>query len=247
MNELNIEFNFDSPQKKFKEIIINVNERSGEKLLYKYMIGLNGRWRTLKNYSISKKAIWIPRQDGNYIIMIQAKKNDSNKPFDYITKCQYSIGEMNTELIEKIKLYKEQIFLGESISIEVESNKKDVLYRYIINQGEELITKTEYIKENVFTYFPEYIGNYTICVQCKNNKSNTEYDDIKKIKVEVIPKETYKIKSCVPLNTSLFIGDELRFKVELNKLFSDKPLYKFEKIDLIIKNIYFKIIHLIIF
>lgn len=231
MNELNVQFNLDSPQKKFKEIIINVNKHLDEKLLYKYMIGSNGRWRTLKNYTVSPKAIWIPREDGNYIIMIQAKKLDSNKPFDYIYKYQYSIGNIKMNLINKIDINKSEVTIGEKIKLRAMSSNNELMYKYIINQGENQIHYREYSKDNATEYVTEYVGEHIITIQCKDEKSEKEFEDVKKVRIKVKLKEKYKIKSIFPMDTSLYTGNELKFKVDVEKTFRSKPVFKYEIID----------------
>ncbi|GAA0180682.1 triple tyrosine motif-containing protein [Clostridium sediminicola] len=237
MNELNVRFNLNSPQKKFKEIIINVNKHSDEKLLYKYMIGYNGRWRTLKNYSMSTKAIWIPREDGNYIIMIQAKMSHSKKPFDYIYKCQYSIGNIKTNIIEKINVNKKEVIVGEKVLINVSPKDKGLMYKYIINQGENQIHYKEYSKENSIEYVTEYIGEHIITIQSKDEDSEVAFEDLKKTRIKVIPQEKYEIKSLIPCETLLYTENELKFKVDVQKCLKSKALYKFEKIDNENKNI----------
>ena len=72
MNEIEIKIESQEPQKgsNSKNIII-VNEYK-KNLLYKFMVGNKGLWKTLKDYSEEKTCLWNPINDGEYIIMVQA-------------------------------------------------------------------------------------------------------------------------------------------------------------------------------
>lgn len=73
MNELAISCDVKSPQEKKRKIVININNNLQEKLLYKYMVGYNGIWNTIKDFTEKEQIEWAPVQDGKYVLMVQAK------------------------------------------------------------------------------------------------------------------------------------------------------------------------------
>ena len=83
-----------------------------------------------KNYTI-----WTPDKDGKYIVMVQAKKIDSRKPYDYVARTEYIIGEVDTELITQVLLSEYQLKVGDKLHVTVESNKAPVVYKYWISNG----------------------------------------------------------------------------------------------------------------
>lgn len=125
MNEIIIGYDKEPPQDKGGKIKINVLNKPEEELLFKFIVGLDGLWETLKNFSQDKNAVWEPKKDGNYILMVQAKSKDSNKSFEYISKCEYKIGQGNEEnpLIKDVVLNKNKFNVGEKIYLKVEPKK----------------------------------------------------------------------------------------------------------------------------
>ncbi|CAM2742954.1 triple tyrosine motif-containing protein [Hathewaya histolytica] len=74
-----------------KSIGIFVNSSEKEDLLYKFLVGHNGMWKIIKDFTEEKFTLWDEKEEGNYIIMIQAKRRESSKPFDYVARMEYII------------------------------------------------------------------------------------------------------------------------------------------------------------
>lgn len=186
MNEVGIEFNNSSPQNKGSSIIINIGDKPEDNLLYKFMVGLNGTWNTLKDFSTDESVEWIPRADGKYIIMVQAKRQNSVKPFDYVSKTEYIIGKAENYLIKNIYLDKEKFNIGDKITINVEAAKTPVVYRYWIKENDKWELVKDYSPENNLVWSVKDSGIHEILVECKTLDSKNKYDDMKKIAFEVI-------------------------------------------------------------
>ena len=92
MNELNIKCNLESPQKINTTINFSVIEPLDSNLVYKFMIGFDGTWKVLRDFSIDTSIDWTPIVNGKYIVLIQAKHKDTLKPFEYASKIEYVVG-----------------------------------------------------------------------------------------------------------------------------------------------------------
>ena len=101
---MEINFSIPSPSSKNNEIKVFVEKSSEEKLLYRFLIGYDGTWDTIEDFTEKNYTIWTPDKDGKYIVMVQAKKIDSRKPYDYVARTEYIIGEVDTELITQVLL-----------------------------------------------------------------------------------------------------------------------------------------------
>ena len=51
MNEMNILFSLENTEEKYKEIEISVENKLEDNLNYKFLVGLDGTWTTLKELS----------------------------------------------------------------------------------------------------------------------------------------------------------------------------------------------------
>ena len=111
MNEIQskyIEIIFDKekPQSVDTSIRISVqSENIKEELEYKFLIGKGGIWSVIKDFSASNQCLWVPTNDGNYIIMVQAREKSKARPLDYLAKEEFSIvkGEITYTMNEDFK------------------------------------------------------------------------------------------------------------------------------------------------
>lgn len=60
-------------------------------LEYKVIVGKNGVWNTIQEFSDKNKCVWKPKREGEYMVMVQAREKDGKKPLDYLAKEDYSI------------------------------------------------------------------------------------------------------------------------------------------------------------
>ena len=79
-----------------KEKIIKVQPIDKD-VLYKFIVGIDGIWKTIQDYSEKNECTWIPNWQGKYIVMVQAKKINSKKPFDFMTKGEVVVKELENE------------------------------------------------------------------------------------------------------------------------------------------------------
>lgn len=234
MNEIIVGYNRESPQKKGAEIKINILDKPKEDLLFKYIVGLDGAWETLKDFSYDETVLWNPKKEGNYIFMVQGKKNNSTKSFDYVSKYEYTIERENNDhstLIKNLFLNKEQYSVGEKVHLRVETNKEKVLYRYFLKENERWILTKDYCTENTFVFSVKEKGNHEILVQCKSIHSDENFEDAKKIEYSAISEGILKIKNFKCLNSKFLVDEELAFEVQVDYESDKVVLYKFVKIN----------------
>ncbi|WP_461206601.1 triple tyrosine motif-containing protein [Clostridium sp. DL1XJH146] len=128
MNNFTFEIGSKSPSIKNEQVLIRVNNnKSVEDYLYKFMVGNDGKWETLRGYERNNEIQWMPTRIGNYIIMVQIKDCKSIKPFDFILKEVFEVSdEINKqngeEPNDKNMTTKEE---KNSVQIEAENIKKN--------------------------------------------------------------------------------------------------------------------------
>ncbi|MBA5850857.1 triple tyrosine motif-containing protein [Clostridium sp. cel8] len=231
MNELAISCNLDDSQKEKSKVTINVENGFDENLLYKYMVGFNGIWKVIKDFTCDKSVEWVPKQDGKYIVMVQAKKKDGNKSFDYISRMNYIVGDVQEKLINSIILDKDKYTLGDKIKVFVDTNKYPLMFRYWIKVENHWSLVKDYSTENTFTYTVRSESNGEILVECKDISSKSDFDDFKKVVFLVSPIKKVEIVDFKCLNKELISESEISFKV-LSKYDEGRTiLYKFFKIN----------------
>ena len=98
MSELRISFDVDRISKinEEKEIKVTATE---ENLNYKFIIGNDGIWSTIQDYSKDNTCRWIPKEEGKYMIMVQGKKDGSIKPYDIMIKEEVLVNNQNNNII----------------------------------------------------------------------------------------------------------------------------------------------------
>ncbi|WP_027626733.1 triple tyrosine motif-containing protein [Clostridium lundense] len=230
MDEININFNLNSPQEKGKEIIICIENTLQDNLLYKFFIGCNGLWDTLQDFSENSSVSWIPEENGKYTIMIQAKKLDSNKIFDYVCRKDFIIGEEDEKLIYSINIDKNKVKIGEKINITVNSNKVPIMYRYWLREDSNWNMIKDYSAENTLRLTTKKLGKSEVLVECKEIDSKNNYDDFSKVEFNVMPLKNIEIKDFKCLSTELLCESDLVFQVDVDSEDNRTILYKFIKI-----------------
>lgn len=229
---MNILFNSEDTKEKFKEIQISVENELEKNLNYKFLVGLDGTWTTLKELSEASAATWKPEVEGRYSIMVQAKRKDSNKSFDFMSKTDYIVGETFKELINNIFIDKTEIMVGEKITLTVEPIKEKIIYRYWIRESENWLLIKDYSPDLTLTWTVKYSGEQEFLVECKNLDSENTFDDFMKIQFNVKAIQSLEIRGFKCLTEDLLVGNELVFEVEANHEDNRMVLYKFVKINL---------------
>lgn len=231
MNELAINFNLESPQEKNSKIVISIEDTLEEDLLYKYMIGSNGTWTTLKDFTNDRSVEWTPDEEGKYIIMVEGKKKDGHRSFDYVSRIDYIIGKVEEKLINNLSLDQYELNLGEKLNLFVDANKVPLMFRYWIRVKDKWEIIKDYSADNTLTWVVKSEGKGQILVECKNIDSKNSYDDFETIEFEVIPLKEIQITDFKCLNSELIEDTELIFKVESSHKEGRTILYKFIKIS----------------
>ncbi|MBC2582883.1 triple tyrosine motif-containing protein [Clostridium sp. DJ247] len=231
MNGLDIICNLESPQEKNSKIVINVENNLEENLLYKYIIGYNGTWNTIRDFSEETQIEWMPGEDGRYIIMVQAKKINGERSFDYVSKIDYIIGRVENKLIDSINLDKNTLNLGEKLNLCVNTNKVPLMFRYWLRVKDEWKIIKEYSADNTISWVVKSTGKGQILVECKNIDSKNKFDDFQTIEFEVLPLKNVEITDFKCLTKDIIEDSELVFKVEASYEENRTILYKFIKID----------------
>lgn len=231
MENLLVRFDKECPQPKGIDVSITADIDTKKNYLYKFMIGYEGKWFILRNFSHEKKCIWRPEKDGRYIIMIQAKEEGSKKPFDAHGKGNYIVGQFEESLIKNIYLNKREVTIGEKINLEVETSRTPVMFRYWISgkTGWEIIK--DYSTINTLQITPNESGKKEILIECKNPNSPNAFDDYRAVKINVIENDKVEIRDFKSLNDEMVQDEELSFKVEAKYNPERTILYKFIRIS----------------
>ena len=232
MNEMNILFNLENTEEEFKEIKISVENKLEDNLNYKFLVGIDGTWATLKELSETSATTWKPEADGKYSIMVQAKRKESNKAFDFVSKTEYIVGESYKKLISNIFIDKTEIMVGEKITLTVEPTKDNIMYRYWIRENDNWLLIKDYSPEGIMTWTAKYSGEQEFLVECKNLDSKDTFDDSMKVQFNVQAVQSLEIMGFKCLSEELLAGSELVFEVEANHEDNRMVLYKFVKINL---------------
>ncbi|AYF54245.1 triple tyrosine motif-containing protein [Clostridium botulinum C] len=243
MNEIIIGCNEKSPKQKDGKVVIEILSHPNEDLLYKFIVGYDGTWETLRDFSDEKSLVWCPQKQGSYIIMVQARKRNSNKAFDYVSRREFYLEKPKKELSKKIKLKsgsrliskivldKNVLTIGEKLNVSVETKDDKLMFRYMINKNEKWLLLKDYCPEKNFKWSANLPGKYEILVQCKYINSEKNFEDAMKIGFEVKAVEKLEITNFKCLNSAILKDEELVFEVEAKCDNTRTTLYKFLRLD----------------
>ncbi|WP_373898036.1 triple tyrosine motif-containing protein [Haloimpatiens sp. FM7315] len=231
MNEINVKSSLESPQEKNIDINICAENLDNEKLLYKFLVGKDGTWKTLRDFNYEDTVVWSPKEDGRYIIMIQGKSEKSTKGFDYIGKTEYIIGKEEEKLIKNVYIDKDEVKLGEKITVTVEGNKVPLVYRYWVREENKWELIKDYSADNVLSWTVLKPGIQEILVECRDVNSNNNCDDFDTISFSVKEIGKLEIVDFKCLTKNILKGKEILFQVNSEYEDNRMILYKFIRID----------------
>lgn len=231
MEDLVILFDKDSPTNKEDEVLIEA-VFGKEPLKYKFIIGNDGVWNTIQEFSESDTCIWNPSAEGKYIVMVQGKKEGSSRPFDYLAKEEFVIGEKEIEkLIKDVNMDKTHLTVGEKITIDVLGNEQGLLYRFWIKGNQDWEPIRDYTTSNRLVFTANKEGKQEILIECKEVNSSENFDEFTTIKFDVVLPTKIEITDFKCLTEELLINQELVFKVSSSLDDKRSLLYKFIKIS----------------
>ncbi|MDP4179010.1 MAG: triple tyrosine motif-containing protein [Bacillota bacterium] len=230
MNEINIQFNKQSPQEIGSEIEIKAQSENLEKLFYKFIVGIDGTWKTIRDFSLEENALWIPQEEGKYIIMVQARKEKSTRSLDFVSRIDYLIGLSKEKLISAVNIDKVKYKVGEKINISVESSNNALLYRYWVKEKDKWELIKDYSSENTLVWSVKNSGSQEILVECKHCDSQNNFDDFQKVQYEASDIDGVDISDFRTLSSNLITGNELVFRVDALHEDLRSVLFKFVKI-----------------
>lgn len=216
------------------EMAVTVVEKPEEDLLYKFMIGFNGTWNTLKDFSKDNDAVWSASEKGKYVLMVQAKKEESSRSFDYVTRMDYVTGKITEKLIDNITIDDAPCKVGDKVVIKVDSSTSNLLYRYLKKDRNEWKLVKDYSTHNMVAWSTRTPGIKNIIVECRKLDSTNEFDDFLETQFEVIPIEKPRI---IKFNTltneeDMTIDNPILFEVQASSEEGRSTFYKFIKMDM---------------
>lgn len=216
------------------KIELSVIEKPEENLLYKFIIGVNGTWNTIKDFSENSNAEWCTNENGKYTIMVQAKRKDSSRSFDYVTRMDYITGKVQVKLIDKVSVENAPCKVGEKVIIKVKSIEPGLMYRYLKKSNNEWKLLRDYSIHNIVSWSARTPGTVNIIVECKKPDSLSEFDDFVETHFEVMPIEKpliTKFQSITPKDEML-IDNPILFEAEAAAEKGRSTLFQFVKMDM---------------
>lgn len=215
------------------KMTVTVVEKPEENLLYKFIIGFNGTWNTIKDFSKDNDAVWSASLNGKYVLMVQAKKEESSRSFDYVTRMDYITGKITEKLIDNITIDNAPCKVGDKVVIKAESSKLDLLYRYLKKGGNEWKLVKDYSTHNMVAWSTRNPGIKNIIVECRRLDSINEFDDFLETQFEVMPIEKPHITKFNSLTNEedMIIDNPILFEAEASFEEGRSTFYKFIKMD----------------
>lgn len=163
-----------------EEYVLSTMVNPSSESLYKFWIRNNstGKWTVLKDYNQSRLLNWVPKDSGEYRLVIHVKHNYSNKEYD-----DYAYADLNVRnqplSINSFDVEGDS-YIGKPqlLSTSATGNGEE-LYKYWI---QDLTTKKWKVLRNYSTdpqleWIPEKAGRYQLVVHSKDRLSTAEYDD----------------------------------------------------------------------
>lgn len=231
MEKLDILFDKENPRDIDEQVVIEaISEEKG--LDYKFIVGNDGIWSTIQEYSSNEKCAWQAKESGKYIIMVQGREKDSNKPFKYVAKKELVVGdEKENKLIKDVVLNDGELTIGDKLRVNVITAESPLLYRFWIKAKQDWVLIRDYTTESLLSYTVNKPGKQEILIECKHPESGENFDDYTTIRFDVSMPVKTEIKDFKCLTEELLINEELVFKVEASLSNKRNLLYKFIRIN----------------
>lgn len=220
MNEFGITFNKNSPQEKNTSIVISVETGEEKKYFYKFLVGFEGKWSTLRDFEADNKIVWTPNEYGVYSIMVQIREENSRKSFDYVSKAEFEISSISMKkkaFIKDIHIDKREPFIkGETIHIEIEAGggSGEYLYGFAVKMNGHKLEEIEFGPCSWVNFTPENTGGFELEARVKDMDSPYSSDDIRLVKIEVFEFAPGKIDYVImPKKEHFIVSDTIPLEI----------------------------------
>lgn len=229
MEDLQILLDTDLPIGVNQEKIIKaVSNKKG--IIYKFIIGIDGIWKTIQDYSEKNTCAFTPIDEGKYTIMVQGKEKDSKKPFDILTKEEFVVGN-SLKLIDKVNISNTNLIVGDKLTVNVVGSGNEILYRFWISGKNGFEPIRDYSTDSNLVYVAVSEGTFEILIECKTVVSKEKFDEFTTIKFDVAAKKKIEILDFTCYSEEFLVNSEMIFKVDTNLQNNRSLLYKFVKIS----------------
>jgi len=192
MNEFGIVFSLNSPQDKNTNIEVSVDVGENKKYLCKFLIGFEGKWRTLRDFEQNSKASWKPEEYGVYSLLVQIREENSKKSFDFVSKAEFEIKNVPVKkraFIKEVAIDKCEPFVkNETIHIEIIAGggSGDYLYGFVVRKDGMELEGIEYGPCSWVNFTPETTGEFELEARVKEVDSPYRTDDTKIVHMNVL-------------------------------------------------------------
>jgi hypothetical protein len=221
-------FDKQTPQNIGAEINISSKIDNCEgKLEYKFIVGKGGIWNTIQEFSEKSECVWMPKSEGEYMVMVQARDKDGKKPLDYLAKEGYSIiSEEETGIIQEEILSPKVVNDGEG-----DINFKGILEDEVVFNNVEFKEVMNIQEDNVVFLEVKELSKYEEEILMAENDVKEKQPfakDIGRIEYEKInseEKELNIINDVITNKEEYVVGEKCSVEVKTNN--DNAYLYRF--------------------
>ena len=231
MNNIVVKCSPDSLKAEGEKVLITAEIENEEEILYKFMIGYEGKWNVLREFAHENTLEWIPENCGNYMIMVQGKVKDSKKPYNYVSKVSYIVGAGGKELISEVNFENEKHVAHKKQAVIINTVTGPLLFRCWIKHDDNWELLKDYSEENRIEFTPKAAGKHELLVECKELDSQNNFDDFRNINFEVLESKKVEINNFKNLTGEMLTGSEMIFEIDATCDDCRTILYKFLKIN----------------
>ena len=197
-------------EKLIKEVEVNNKIRVGEKstinvtcneelVLYRFWINGEKDWEILRDYSTEKEYTFTGVEAGNFEILIECKKVDSERSVDDFTTVKVEVKELDKIEITNFECLTNNKLVNEELIFKVESNyqqNRPLLYKFLkVNKEGKVICIQDFSSRSIVTFKEKVPGQYKLLCLVRDMFSSKSFDDRAVILYNVDPYEEVNIRS----------------------------------------------------
>lgn len=185
---------------------INVGEKlhikvvgNEELILYRFWINGKKDWEILRDYSIEKEFTFTATEPGNFEILIECKKVNSEKNVDDFTTIKFEVNDLDKVEIMNFVCLTKNMLVNEELIFKVDTNyenNRPLLYKFLkVNKEGKVICIQDFSSKSMVTFKERVPGEYKLLCLVRDMFSNKAFDDRAVIVYNVEPYESVRIKS----------------------------------------------------